>query len=494
MKPALRPLLCLLAVLHSGCSVGPELIRFNYLRYNTAVADTENEQFLLNLVRLRYRDPPKTLGLSQVTNQFTVDKFAQSQIALPGFFASSIAKITSPLTSSTTTFGPIQARATDVPTVTMIPQTGADFTKGLVTPIPLDRIIVLANSGWDIDRLLRVLVRNLNDVENVPHVAGGGAERPPQFREFKVVAEVLGELQHRGLVIAVIDPEPVPFANLSERYEVKRPTDRPAKEKEANAELGLAANIGGIELVAKLGVPHLPQEQKAPEARGNDADCKASEIEIKASDLISAADKHYRFETVREDKCKVVLKSTMEVYDLILRPHAFEDCGWLTLATHLRLGGGKPLRDKLGGDTGMRAFRLMPADKTQLTVNFDTDRDIFVGTRSILASMLFLSKGIEIPAEHFKEGLVAPPPVSDGEPFDWPLVTEGLFHVQVSKHRPKNCFTSVKYRGYWFYIADDDLSSKSTFNLMLEMFNVQVAPGVAASPILTLNASGPITR
>src|SRR5580704_6263342 len=38
---------CVLAVLLlSGCSVGPELIRFNYLRYNSAVADTENEQFL----------------------------------------------------------------------------------------------------------------------------------------------------------------------------------------------------------------------------------------------------------------------------------------------------------------------------------------------------------------------------------------------------------------------------------------------------------------
>ncbi len=44
-------------VLLTGCSIGPGVIRLNMLRYNDAVADTENEQFLLNIVRLRLQGP-----------------------------------------------------------------------------------------------------------------------------------------------------------------------------------------------------------------------------------------------------------------------------------------------------------------------------------------------------------------------------------------------------------------------------------------------------
>ena len=70
------------------------------------------------------------------------------------------------------------------------------------------------------------------------------------------------------------------------------------------------------------------------------------------------------------------------------------------------------------------------------------------------------------------------------------MVTEGVFRVCVSKHRPKHDFVSVKYRGYWFYIADDDLSSKFTFNLILEMHNVWITKGMTTAPLLTAPVSG----
>jgi hypothetical protein len=463
----------------SGCSLGPKVIRHNFLPYNTAIADTENEQFLLNLVRLRYRDPPKTLGLTQVTSQFTFDKFGGGALAVPTYFSSAFAKgFTS--ASSTTTVGPFQGRATDVPTATMIPQTGADFIKGMVTPVPLERLILLANSGWDIDRLLRLLVQDLNGVENVSHIAGRGAERPPEFRDFKLVAEVLSDLQHNGLMHLVVDPSPVPFANLSEPYVQKiqkMPPAADAKDKDAK-----------------------DKDAKDKDAKDRDAKDKDGKdgIEIKGSDLIAAADKHYRFHTIEEgkDKGKVVLKGTMDAYDLVLKPEAYIQRNALTAFNLLHFGRGEAIMDRNQQDTGLRAFRLLPADRKHLSVHFDTDKDLSVAMRSLLTSMLFLSKGIEIPAQHYKEGLVAPPPSpSDGGlPFDWPEVTEGLFHVQVAKCRPKKCFVAVRYRGYWFYVADNDLSSKSTFNLLLEMANVQVSPGGATAPILTLSASGPIAR
>src|SRR6516165_3053475 len=63
-------------VIFSGCSFGPAAIRLNLLRYNEAIADTEAKQFLLNLVRLRYKDPPKTLAIGSVTSSFSFDATA----------------------------------------------------------------------------------------------------------------------------------------------------------------------------------------------------------------------------------------------------------------------------------------------------------------------------------------------------------------------------------------------------------------------------------
>ena len=92
------------------------------------------------------------------------------------------------------------------------------------------------------------------------------------------------------------------------------------------------------------------------------------------------------------------------------------------------------------------------------------------------------------------QGLVEPGIDENGAPFDWTTVTEGLFRVRVDKCRPKCAYVAVKHRGYWFYIADDDLPTKATFGLLKEMFDVQIAPGLSTAPILTLSAGGGTTR
>src|SRR5881392_3271685 len=55
----------------SGC-VGPKAIRYTRLRYNEVVRDTNDEQLLLNIVRLRYADSPVFIDLPSITSQFEV--------------------------------------------------------------------------------------------------------------------------------------------------------------------------------------------------------------------------------------------------------------------------------------------------------------------------------------------------------------------------------------------------------------------------------------
>ena len=52
--------------------------------------------------------------------------------------------------------------------------------------------------------------------------------------------------------------------------------------------------------------------------------------------------------------------------------------------------------------------------------------------------------------------------------------------------RPHDAYIDVKYRGYWFYIADSDLDSKSAFLLLQILGDLQAGTTPSAAPVLTL--------
>jgi hypothetical protein len=54
-------------LLAPGCTFGPEALTVTQSRYNDAIQYTTNEQLLLNLVRLRYRDAPVFAQISSVS-------------------------------------------------------------------------------------------------------------------------------------------------------------------------------------------------------------------------------------------------------------------------------------------------------------------------------------------------------------------------------------------------------------------------------------------
>jgi hypothetical protein len=409
------------ALLLSGCSIGPQVIRKNLLRYNDAVAETENEQFLLNIVRLRYRDPPKTLAVGGITSAFDVDATAPTAFTVGETRVSPLFRgLNGPTRVLNILAG--QAHYADAPTVSFSPLTTGDFHGGYVSPVALGNIVSLTNTGWDIDRVFRLLVSRMNGLENVPHAAGYGGERVPRFVEFVSVARALSRLQHDGLLELATDPVPVPVADISEPVKVEPP---------------------------------------------------------KPADLISAANAHYN---LHHDPAQatMTLQSTTTAYDMNLAPEAWQDCDLPEAARLLQL------------IPGALTYRLLPAEAGHLRrVQAGPGPDIVVSTRSVLSAQLFLSKGIEVPPEHYREGLVGQTLDDEGRPFDWTQVTEGLFRVHASKHKPKNAAVAVKYRGYWFYIADDDRSTKSTFALLLEMFDLQITRALTSSPVLTVPVSAP---
>jgi hypothetical protein len=159
----------------------------------------------------------------------------------------------------------------------------------------------------------------------------------------------------------------------------------------------------------------MPLDRKSILDRTERVPTKMSLLEIKGSDLITAADKHYRFHTLEEGNCKgkVVLKSTIDAYDLLLKPDAFQQCEWPTAVSLLKLGQGMTLRDKDKNDTGVRVFRLLPADKTQLSIHFDP---------SCFMAIIEPGKkdGSGEPSDEIRPWCLSPEPSALGQFSTWP--------------------------------------------------------------------------
>ena len=112
---------------------------------------------------------------------------------------------------------------------------------------------------------------------------------------------------------------------------------------------------------------------------------------------------------------------------------------------------------------------------------------LWISTRSLLETLYYLSQGIDIPAGHYTDGIVTKTLNSDGSVFDWNELTGDLLRIHHSKQRPVQSSVAVQYREYWFFIDDSDLQSKSTFSLLMELYNLEIRGGGAVSaPVLTL--------
>ena len=55
---------------------------------------------------------------------------------------------------------------------------------------------------------------------------------------------------------------------------------------------------------------------------------------------------------------------------------------------------------------------------------------------------------------------------------------------------PEDPYVSVQYRGRWYAIYDNDLSSKTTFALLSQLFAMQSGNIRSAGPVLTLPVGG----
>jgi len=338
-------------------SFGPDGLNNTHPAYNQSIINTLNQQMLLNLVRLKYSDEPYFLTISSVT-------------ASLGFSSNVGLNANVDLGPSGNSIAPsLGVTYNDNPTLSYQPLYGADFLKSVLSPIPLDSLLVMTQSGWSVKRIFSLCVERMNHLSNAHRASGPTPKVEPEFKQFKQVLDLMEEIQSKGKI-----------------------------------EMGLDA-LGSKDLVVFFEAPRNP------------------ELVEKLAQLLN-------------------LHTTT--------------------------------KGKLYAKVGSNFLKT------------DTDQ-IALRSRSVSSLLFYLSQNVEIPKEDIDKGLVTQTVAKTGGKFDWSETPAGgLFKVKVSESYPEGAFLAVNYRDHWFYIADNDLNTKASFMLLVQLFDLQAGQTAASGPTLTL--------
>ncbi len=457
-----------------GC-LGPIALQRSRIKYNEAIQRTADEQLLLNVVRLRYRDTPSFMELSSLSTQFAFEEGAFANGRL----------IERPTTADYLNIG-FAADASERPTITYDPLRGQEFVKRLVSPLSEETVILLIRSGWSISRVLRMTVQELNGVENARRASGPTPSRvsPNEYLEFQEAVAALRESQMgRAITIGYEDKQ--------------KAISGPVQPEMLDAD--------AIVNAAKEGWRIEPREER---------------VQIAPSKLVygSEATKGYSDKELL-DNYKEQIKS--EKLRKPIRVRFREDDGKFVVVSgdfgDLRLRAYSELNDEadIGSAevlvpciveypdqyviTGPTQSLILSWDPRDAEIQAQIQRlpnppavtagryELEIEPRSLMGTLYYLSHAVRVPEEDEAAGLVTTTLTEGDEIFDWTLLTGDLLFVQCCRHKPKSAAVAVKYRGNWFFIDDHDQNSKATFTLLMQLFELQAGGGATGTkPVLTL--------
>ena len=200
---------------------------------------------------------------------------------------------------------------------------------------------------------------------------------------------------------------------------------------------------------------------------------------VPGAGMVAAAKKNYHYEVSGDD---VTLVKESRLLAMTVRPDDVDAGDFQEFVRIFRLEPGRLVY----------AVKSQENDEVDYMaesgggVSYDEPRDtLAMNVRNGYQVLAFLSKGVDVPESHVRHGKVCMFKGPDGKPFDARQITHGLFKVCVQKHRPLRSDAAVHYRGHWFYIAENDVQSRSTLSLVKFAIDMQSQSG-NAGPVLTL--------
>lgn len=175
----------LLGAVTSGCSFGSDVLAKSHLAYNQAVHAANEEEFLLNLVRLRYDEAPTFLGVDAISAQFEFEASIGGDFGL--------------VEGESSRFGTPSIGYANRPTITFVPRRDEEFVRRFTAPISIDTFSRLVRYHSDLSRFFSIVVVRMNEVVNRHH------EGDPRFDRAVALLSALHE--RHELSFQIVDRE-----------------------------------------------------------------------------------------------------------------------------------------------------------------------------------------------------------------------------------------------------------------------------------------------
>ena len=224
MRPLLPVVMVIVAVQSSGCAFGPLMLKSSHGRFQESVKQVQDEEFLRNLVRLRYEDSLNILDVASIASQFELGATAEARpfFLTPNPTTKGIFRYFTRVLPDATISG------TNRPTFTMIPREDPATVQRYLSPASAESILFFSTTGWPVSNVFRLWLDKINQIPNALAPGGEGSVRGtlPDYERFRRVADVLQAVLDRNAGSFAVEtrdtPEglPTPVAGLSPPAEV----------------------------------------------------------------------------------------------------------------------------------------------------------------------------------------------------------------------------------------------------------------------------------
>ncbi|QLA16982.1 hypothetical protein [Desulfolutivibrio sulfoxidireducens] len=387
--------LAVVALFLTGCgTMGPTAMKGNRTAYNIGIQQSDKEELLLNLVRIRYLEPPFFMSVGSVSSSFNYQVTTGVSADInDGPVRSTVPYTISEKTGQITGYADslsgyplsvvkpnLEFQYYESPTITYTPLQGEKYVTQLLSEIDPGRLFFLFRAGADMDMLLDVLVRQLGTLRNPPPDQDTPEAKAARER-FHALGEALTELQKRG--------------DLQMQY-----TGAESGKSESllvQMRFADAAEAGRLDDLFGIPMPRLT----APDGR-----VVAQARLMRAMNFLS--------EQTRE------------------------------------------------------------ADAVNLTLDL----------RNTMEVLEYLAEGVQAPEGDVTAGLTDAPSAHFV-----PLKRSGIT-VLSSGSRPSQAYVATYYEGKWFYIAQNDMASKSAFAFLMTLLAMEGGDVKASLPVLTIPVGG----
>ena len=186
-----------IALILSGCGtfdellqIGPDSVEDGRGQFNSVIAETNDQQLLLNLVKRRYGDNTALLEVNSVSTTLEWKRGGNLGLTLfdGGEDANSLG---------------IGANGayTERPTITYLPVKGPDLIKKNLSPLDPEVLILLSRSGWRLERIMRLTLNSINDLDNAAAASGPTPAFAPDTSDFEKLLSVIEKVGHGQFVL-----------------------------------------------------------------------------------------------------------------------------------------------------------------------------------------------------------------------------------------------------------------------------------------------------